>query len=222
MKNYSVYCFSYNNPGRYERMNSRFHALDISVNWVPAVSHDDHRIEKSDDARTQSIMYGHLDMIRAFLNSPDEYGVFCEDDVHIRRDFTGLMSQAIEAYDRLGLDVMMLGYLTNYKPITYNIHSEHYLISQPLAILSYKDDVWGAQMYMCNRVAAQKILDAFPRSSAMSTPFGADWTITKWGKRALVYPMLAVEEGAIQTESEIQSYFHTMCSHTHYDPAVYL
>ena len=36
-------------------------------------------------SRVWSITYGHLDMIQMFLQSNDEYGIMCEDDLVIHR-----------------------------------------------------------------------------------------------------------------------------------------
>lgn len=222
MNRFSVYSFSYKNPDRHARMTERFRKLDVPLNWVPYVQHDDPRIVSSQDARIQSIMYGHIDMLKKFLDSSADYGVFCEDDVYIHKDFTALLSQAIEAYDRLELNILLLGYLLPYKPFTYTLHPSHSILSQPISVMGYNDDLWGAQMYMCNKRSAQKIVNAFAHPSMTEIPFVADFCITKFGKRAFIYPMLAVEEGSIQMECVTQSDFHEHCSQTHYDPAVYL
>lgn len=222
MKNFAVYSFSYNNPSRFERMSERFSRIGVPLHWVPSVARDDPRIVSSQDARVQSIMYSHLDMLKAFIDSPAEYGIFCEDDIYIHKDFNALLSQAIDAYDRLELDVILLGYLLSYKPIAYTISPYHSLLFQPITVMSYTDDVWGSQMYMCNKTVARRILEIFANPLCTNLPFSPDWCITKFGKRGLVYPMLAVEEGEIQVDCESQSVFHERCKATHYDPSIYM
>ena len=48
----------------------------------------------------------------------------------------------------------------------------------------------------------------FKLENKFSEPFAADWTITKNGKRAFIYPPLAVEEGEINSPHEGQINFH--------------
>ena len=139
---------------------------------MPAVPWTDPRILEPSAAA--SIMFGHLDMIRTFLDGPAQYGIFCEDDILIRRDFNTTLDLAISTYAQKGLDVLLLGSLTlktfgpefTFHPVTH--------------------DTWGAQIYLLNRQAAFNIHAAFsnPREVAV---FSADWTITKFGRAEFMY-----------------------------------
>ncbi len=222
MNDVHIYSFSFNNPERVRRMNHRFETVGYAVNWVAPVMKEDPRIDAAAvERRTHAIMYNHLDMLKQFLASGAEFGVFCEDDIYIRRDFDSLLSQAIAAYKRHDLDVMLLGYLITYAPFGIHVHPEHALLEVPLAVMNYDNGLWGSQMYMCDKKGARKLLEAFSDPSKTPLPFSPDWTITKFGKRAIVYPMLAVEEGNVVTDHQGQQSFHKQCTAAHYDPAVY-
>lgn len=190
-----------------------------NVTWVEAVKLDDPRVLASPhDKKVSAVMYVHLDMIRAFLDSNAEYGVICEDDVHIRRDFEQSIHVALDAYRRLKLDVLLAGYLLPYKPI--DIHAHHSLAETPFCFLEYGDDLWGTQMYILGRDAAARTYNTFCDPTKVPI-FASDWTITKYGRRAMMYPMLAVEEGYVNTDHAGQVAFHRACCDAHYDPVFY-
>ena len=221
MEDVRVYSFSYNNPDRFVRMNERFKTLGISINWVYPVLTTDSRLTDVYGSRVHAVMYSHLDMIRKFLSSSASWGVFCEDDIYIRNDFTKTLRQAINGYIRMELDVLLLGYLIPYSPITTNINECHSELEPTFSFLTYGDNLWGAQMYLLDRKAAQVLVDKYGNHTKVegpfNSPFCSDWTITKFGKRAAIYPMLAVEEGYVNTEHEGQRAFHTICKALNYN-----
>lgn len=216
MDSVHVYCFSYNNPERFARMNERFNTAGFPIHWVDPVLSTDSRVAGVSEPRVHAIMYNHIDMIRQFLASSASWGVFCEDDIYIRKDFAKTLRQAIDGYVRLDLDVLLLGYLIPYLPATTNIHSYHGVMEPTLNFLTYGNDLWGSQMYLLNRNAAQKILDTYGDHTRVEGPFSPDWTITKFGTRAALYPMLAVEEGIVCTDHVGQRQFHTQCTAANY------
>ena len=65
-------------------------------------------------------------------------------------------------------------------------------------------------MYMITRDYAKWVMENINNSL---TPFSPDWTITKNGKRALIYPMLAIENGEGLYPDYGQHIFH-LESHT--------
>ena len=80
-------------------------------------------------------------------------------------------------------------------------------------------------MHMLSRTSARRLLDKYTQSYAKATltdssltPFSPDWTLTKDGSRALVYPMLALEEGAVATSDAGQIDYHRRCFETNYEP----
>jgi hypothetical protein len=222
MASIQVYSFSFNNPERKARMTERFNTVGHPVQWVAPVPITDPRIREDDDKRCQAIMYNHLDMIAAFLASSADYGVFCEDDIFIRRDFATSLRIAIDGYKRLQADVMLLGYLLNYKAFNYSIIEYHSLLEQPFAFLSVYSELWGSQMYLCGRTQALRIWEACCSPSLINGPFSPDWTLTKYGKAVAIYPMLAVEEGVVATEHEGQRDFHHWCLAENYDKDLHI
>lgn len=221
MASIQVYSFSFNNPERKERMTERFNTVGHPVIWVDPVPLTDSRIG-SEDKRTHAIMYNHLDMIAAFLAGDADYGIFCEDDIFIRRDFAKTVKIAIDGYERIGCDIMLLGYLPNYKAFTYAVHGNHTLVEPPFSFLSVYSELWGSQMYMLSREGAKKLYDACCEPSRVSGPFSPDWAITKFGKAVAIYPMLAVEEGIVVTDHWGQKNFHQTCLATNFDKDLHI
>lgn len=83
-------------------------------------------------------------------------------------------------------------------------------------------------MYMLNRKVAKKFLQLYTVEYAKTTLlmpnipfFSPDWTLTKIGTRALVYPMMGIEEGQVATDDIGQIEFHKRCHKIHYDPVFY-
>lgn len=214
---YKVYSFSYNNPERKRAMDERFGKVGLVVNWVEPVLSTDSRIPTSSpNPRNHSIMLNHLDMIEEFIKSDAEFGVFCEDDVYIRRGFNKDIHIAIDGYKRLDLEVMLLGYLTNYKATETHMSGPHYPLEIPFAFLSVPDDLWGSQMYLLDKNGARRVLEEYGDFSKVKTHYNPDWTITKMPKRACIYPMLAVETGSVATDHWGQIAFHRACFETNF------
>jgi len=218
------YCLNYNNQERKESMLQRFQSLDISCNFYEGVGADDVRLEGIPLCGcAYSCMYGHLDMISQFYyGTTKPFGIFCEDDILIHKDFKQCLSKVIEDFPALKWDVLLIGYL-----MTYNIRDTHYhgfhLIENelsskqdfPFQYYHYPDEVWGTQMYMLTRENAKKILDQYSHDYLKKslqdrslTVFAADWTITKQGNRMLLYPLLVIEDGKSTYDHGGQQWFH--------------
>jgi hypothetical protein len=84
----------------------------------------------------------------------------------------------------------------------------------------------GAQMYMLTRKYAKYLLDHFPiewKLKNINNPWSPDWIITKNGKRAMIYPMLAVEEGETSCGCECgDKIYHRDCKNIQYDNKIYI
>ena len=205
---FEIYCLNYNNNERKKSMEERFHTLDISCNFYEGIdSTKDDRTKKYNN--NFSCMYGHLDMIHQFLNySEKPYGIFCEDDILIHIQFKEYLLKTIPLFEELKLDVLLLGYLISYKVEEDN----HYFFEIPtnkkisndfpFKFFNFNNDLWGTQMYMLNRKNAQSLIDKYYyhyiedfHVDPTMIPFSADWTITKDGNKAALYPLLVVEDG---------------------------
>src|SRR3990172_1588439 len=204
------YAISYNNPERAARMTARFARVGLPLTFVSPVGPDDPRIPADLDrgsATIWAIMWSHLAMYRAFMESDEnvKYGVFCEDDIHIRRDLPRLMPILKGAYESYNLDVLLLGYLLPYPPVEIRLSGGFSPVPDvpQLSFVHYHDEVWGTQMYLMSKQNIHGLLDYYTEDYSRRSrnpgsgcaPFSADWTLSKRGRRALVYPMMAVEEG---------------------------
>lgn len=216
-ENYQFYCLSFNNPTRKESMIRRFETIKINCIFYQGVDKSHPRIAGRDNTRTGcwSCMYGHLDMINDFYyNTDKQYGIFCEDDIFIRKDIKTLLPKIIEEFNINKLDVLLLGHLFPFELNLNNIKHDGYIFCR------YTDDIWGAQMYMLSRNQAKVLLDKYSFSSGYAdkslydntlTPFSADFTLTKDGNRALVYPLLAIEDNKTKYDDPGQQYARDIC-----------
>jgi GR25 family glycosyltransferase involved in LPS biosynthesis len=223
----AFYCVSYNSPERKRTMTERFETLGLYLNVHTGVQMDDPRLQFSNDPankRLASCFYGHMDNIRSFYDTGKPYGFFCEDDVMIHRDFANMLPTTIQEFEGMGLDVLLLGYMTEYaiawwmedyylvydhgpeSPITYRYHR-------------YPERQWGVHLYIISRDYAARLLQTYDDTYAarqhvapdLLVPYNPDWTISKLAdphRRAIRYPMLAVEDGKGVYEDYYQGEFH--------------
>lgn len=217
---FKFYTFSYNNPERKRKMKERFSKEDIDIEFVECVEQTDTRVSfiQPEHRRCWAVMWNHLDMLKLFIESDNEYGIFCEDDIEIRKGIKKYIPEIICAYNRLNLEILMLGYLIPFVPVDIKTTNMS-LLDRPLSYLTYDNDVWGAQMYLLNRKTVTKFLERYTVDYAIKSlldssmqPFCSDWTLTKEGERAAIYPMMAVEEGVVATDHQGQIDFHRMCN----------
>jgi GR25 family glycosyltransferase involved in LPS biosynthesis len=226
MSSYQVYCFSYKNELRYKEIKERFTTLDIDTHWIDAVGPEDSRIFEANPKRgnpnADGCMYSHLRSIETFLKSDKEFGIFCEDDIYIRKSFKKDIHVAIDAMKRLDLHVILLGYLLNYIPVENKVNY-HNVVETPFTFLNVFKETWGTQMYMLNRAGAEECLRLF--STVKETEeypwWAADWTITKLPKGACMYPMLAVEKVYTITDDN-NCRFHLKNQELNYNPEFYI
>jgi GR25 family glycosyltransferase involved in LPS biosynthesis len=195
-------------------MEQRFYSLDISCNFYDG-------IDSIEDERTKhltfnaSCMYGHLDMINQFYyNTSKPYGIFCEDDILIHKNFKEYLFKVIPFFNELKLDVLLIGclipcpiYINSlefFEIPTKNTNSEEF----PFKFYSYCDELWGTQMYMLSREYAKNILDKYYDGYKDGLSFSADYTITKDGNRGMLYPLLVIEDGKKIYDNSSQKEYH--------------
>ena len=231
-----IYIISYKNEERLNRMIKRFEQVEMEKDIVitKEVHIDDERLtslsnrEKYNkiDLRTWSIMLRHMDVIQSFYDSEDEHCIVCEDDIYISKDFSNDLGGIIKDFEEMKWDILLLGYLYPHKHIDlqkiYSRSSYHSYHSYH----SYPDNIWGTQMYMISRSYAKFLLDKFDLEHAYETidtyPYSSDWIITKNGKRALIFPMMAVEEGVNLSGHKGHVEFHKTCFEANYDSNKYI
>ena len=241
INNYDIYCLSFNNLKRRKEMEYRFKELDIACSFYDGVDSNDPRIfNNNKNSVVWSYTLGHFDMIQNFYdNSEKEFGIFCEDDIFIHKDFNKLISDIIQDFKLMELDVLLLGYLIPFKISSQYNGFEFKSMNNDLnnnsnnnlkyVYHNYPNDLWGAQMYMLTKKHAKYLLDKYTIEYAIRSltdntlePFSSDWTITKEGNRALIYPMLAVETSDKKSGHYGQDIFHENCKNLNYDPNIYI
>ena len=228
----SAYVVNFNDDARRERMSKRFDTLSMPVHFTAPVYSSDPRLDiegiPERDKRTCSIMLQHLDSLRHFLdNTSNEYCIVCEDDILVSKNLLVDLPSIIDKFRELELDVLLLGYLW---PHWIDADGNPYFLrmsrDEKYQYTRLPDDLWGSQMYMVSRTHAQNLLDMFPPEYGIPgegrLPYNPDWTLTKKGKRALIYPMLAVEEGGSKLGVGWECEFHRLCYERNYVEGVHL
>lgn len=236
----AFYCLSYKNEERKSALASRFSQLNINVEFYDGVSFDDPRLsiplENNDGLKKSwSYTYGHFDMINKFVTETDkEYGVFCEDDIYLNKNLANDIPTLVEDFKTMNLDLLLLGYLITYKieGFYHGFSIKRDFSNRTHKYHDYPEDLWGAQMYMLSRSHAKQLLKKYyngyaeqsinTECNANMRPFCSDWTITKEGNKALVYPMYAVEDGKTNYEHGGQHNFHQDCFHRNYNPEQFI
>jgi GR25 family glycosyltransferase involved in LPS biosynthesis len=227
----NFYTFSFQNPARKAKMEEQFQAEGISLQFVEPVPSTDPRLTQAPDnlKRLWGIMFSHLDMLQTFLNSDADFGVFCEDDIRLRKNIAPLLPEVMLQFKRHNLEILLLSCLCTYIPVEIHVHQPHSVCEHPLVYWTYDANLWGAHMYMLDRKTAQKHLDKYNLAYAVETltnsnltHFSPDWTLTKDAThKAAIYPMLSLEGGQVNTDHEFQVQFHKQCFETHFNSDFY-
>jgi hypothetical protein len=237
----ALYCLNFKNEVRAESMKTRFAGLDAVLH--PGVPNTDPRIAGRGliphTEKCWSCMYGHLDMIREFVDKDSRnYGIFCEDDIMFDASFKSKLDHVLTDFEAMQMDTMLLGYLITY-PIVGETNGSYAKVGQSIYVdldttetttFRYYDygDIWGTQMYLLSRKQAVKIVEKYANGYADENrtiaPFSADWTITKEGRRCIIYPMLAIEDGMTSygDDDEGQRDFHMMAHRSHLHVSTYI
>ena len=228
-----IYCINFNDPERRQRMSDRFAAIGQSVHFTKPVYETDPRIAAIDfakyphmNARTSAIMLQHLDSFREFLDTTDpdtaRYCIVCEDDVLISRDFVREYEMAMDEFVKHQFNVLLLGCLQFFRLYIGATWYEHICTTPDLKfqIFRHPDHLWGSQMYVVSREWAEYLSNQYTVEYAQDTPnlpHNPDWIITKMGRRAMIYPMLAMEEGDTKIGDNSQRDFHQSVFIENYD-----
>jgi len=220
-----IYVINFNDDIRKEKMIQRFNTMDIKLNFTPPVYQIDPRIPLYADAkvekRTWAIMLQHLDSIKDFYdNTNSSHCIVCEDDIMISKNFKNDLPNILQNFYQLKLDILLLGYLLPFK-----FNENPYFKPKSYQYYNYPDDLWGSQMYLISRAYAKFLLDKYTIEFALNNldkPYSPDWVITKNGNKAMLYPMIAVEEGSTKTSHEGQNNFHKRCFEANYDANIFI
>lgn len=225
-----AYVVNFQDDDRKNRMVDRFQKIDMRVAFVDPVYTSDPRICNQNisefEKKTWSVFFQHVDSMKHFIksaSSDDDFCIICEDDLHVSKTLKEQLPHIIELYKKADLDVLLLSYLW---PFPIKNTGNHYFpqfeeSNTHFDLFGYPDDLWGAHMYMLSLKHAKTLVERYTPEFAAeqkSIPFCSDWHITKFGKRALLLPMVGVEEGHVKTDHEVQTSFHRECFEYNYDP----
>ena len=230
------YCINFKDEKRREKMQNRWDLLKLDLNFVDPVETSDPRFDivrkhnPNKGLRDWAIMLQHLDSLRHFVEKTEyikgeknEYVIICEDDIMVSKHLPNDLPEIMETYDQLNLDVLLMGYLIPYKIYDDNHYYPLKERNYKYSYHGYPGDIWGSQMYMVSRKHAEILLQKYTIEYALFSedkvdkePFSPDWTLTKYGNRSVIYPMVALEEGDTKCNWDSEIDYHQKCFKTHY------
>ena len=215
------YIISYNNPTRLSLLLNKFNQLELPPPKVLEPVHlTDPRLINAIEPRTWAIMLQHLDALMDFYlsSSPTkendkskEYCIICEDDILLSKKIKENLPNIVKKFADLNLDILLLSYLTTTPLAIEPQNDKHFPHIESHHFYGFPDDLWGSQMYMVTKEHARYLINTYTTKWAIehpNEPYSPDWILTKKGKRALIYPPLAIENGETLTEHEGQRHFH--------------
>jgi hypothetical protein len=220
--NCEFYCLSFDNESKKKNMEERFDKLDIECKFYSGVNCSDKRIKYSGtifNSRQWSITYGHLDIIYDFYyNSDKNYAIICEDDIIIHKNIKEIIKNLIKDFDSMELDILLLGYMLPYKIGNNHIYSNYRIKNEIFSnsfftYHEYPEYHSGTQMYMISKKYAKFILENYYNNFLilMKKQFILDKLFIKQGNRALIYPMIAIEN------NNQEDNYHILCHKIHYN-----
>ena len=232
------YCINYKDEERREKMTNRWNILGLNMTFMDPVETTDPRLQIDGitfEKRTWAIMLQHLDSIRHFVEkTTGEYCVVCEDDIVVSKHLGNDLPEIIQTYESLKLDILLMGYLVPYRITDDNHYYPLKARNFKYSYHDYPDDLWGSQMYMMSRKHARFLLQKYTIDYAIGSlsiknsnsneikPFSPDWTITKYGNKSIIYPMVALEEGDTKCNMECEISYHQKCFRLNYVERVFL
>lgn len=206
------------------RMIKRFETLAIPAKRIECVPNSWLK-ERGYDNSAYGCMWGHIKILNEFIdNSNASFCMVFENDVYINKNLVSDIPFLCNRMKILNLDILLTGYLINYNPGNFNDKT-----IDNIGFYNYDNDLWGSQSYIITRKHAKYIVGKYNEDYLKLTlidknlvPFAADWTITKDGNKAIVYPMYAVEEGNINSDHWGQINFHKSCKDFNYRESLYI
>jgi hypothetical protein len=248
LDNFITYIVGFKKENR-QKMHDRFFKINETCVIYNGVQDDDNRLLEiklalpnvtKSELRIVAVMLSHLDLLRHFYEQTDlEYGIFCEDDIHINKNYRTVIKEIIydiEVKSKQSFDCILLGYLSSY-PIHEGISSfpfafppsYHKSEEKEYYYHRYPEGLFGAQMYMLSRKHVKNLLETYTIDYCIKSlqpdsglqPFNPDFTLTKSGNRVLVRPMVAIEEFR-NYEDPVHGNFHQKSFNYHFDSNVYI
>lgn len=213
---YNIYCLSFNGSERDKRMKERFKQLELNVEFQEPIKDEKlgYYCENSTIQKEwpiASIVVSFLEMFKKFLNSDKEYGIFCQDDIFIRKTFKQDLGRLLKFVEKLYFKSILLSYLIPCDPKNYGCNKLYEIDDDKYSLYDYHDELWGSQMFLLNRYGVEELLYKYDKPFVQNTIIADDHTFTKMRPRLMLYKMLACEEGIINSDHEGQRIFHQNC-----------
>jgi hypothetical protein len=216
---YHIYCLNFGDK-RKAAIQASFNnaGLEDKVTYHPGILISDVEALVGTKVKTpiyyfnSAVTMGHIAMMKMFLQTDHQYGIFCENDIKLHKDIKTKIPYYIDKMQKLHLEILLLGYLVNTLA----------LIGRCLlpTVFAYENYLWGAQMYILTREKCIDLVNKYDTDyiikAAHDSKFvvNPDALLTKDGRRALVYPMLAVEcvdDAWISPRHLADAMFHRKC-----------
>ena len=214
------YCLS-NCMKKTENMISKFKNLDINCKFYCGTINNYDKIYSrkfnKHKKRQLSMTNSHLNIFKDFYhNKNSKYAIICEDDIIMHKEIKNILNKVIMDFTVLDLDILLLGYMLPYKISNYNSSLYNLIADMPtdseFKYYNYPYFLSGTQMYIISKNYAKYILDKhYIMNYRNVTNFTIDKVLIHDGNRALIYPMLAMEN------SEQKDPYHKLCHKIHYN-----
>jgi GR25 family glycosyltransferase involved in LPS biosynthesis len=214
------YCLSYYKENS-KNMISKFKNLDIECKFYSGIPHNYEKINNrkynKHKKRQLSITYGHLNILKDFYyNTNSKYALICEDDIIIHKDIKNILNKVILDFNILDLDILLLSYMMPYNIKGYVSSVYPLKVYMPdeseFKYYDYPSYLSGTQMYIISKTYAKYILDKYYSINYRSTSnFSIDKILIQNGNKALIYPMLAIEN------KDQKDLYHKLCHKIHYN-----
>jgi GR25 family glycosyltransferase involved in LPS biosynthesis len=158
--------------------------------------------------------YGHLEMIYDFYyNSDNKFAIICEDDIKLHVHFNSIIEKIIDDFEFLNLDILLLGYLLPYKLSNKHL-IKNYSLKYPVPNNSsftyhcFPEYLSGTHMYMITKKYAKRLIKEYYSNYAnkYNHYFIIDKILTEHGNKALIYPMISVEN------DDQDDLYHVLCN----------
>jgi hypothetical protein len=198
---YHIYCLNYGDK-RTATITASFAAVGLSDKVTFYSGIDVSKMKKANNYlpevncgmyKAWSATMGHRKMMKIFLETSDaEFGIFCENDIRLHKNIKKEIPYYLEKFQELNLEILLFGYLLTDKKTE--------LSGKILSNIYDINSVPGAQMYLLTRAKCEEFVKKYDINYLIASQYHPDkyftfpdMIFTKHGRKAAIYPMLAVE-----------------------------
>lgn len=153
---------------------------------------------KKDNYGEVGCYLSHIKALNLFLDSGEEFGFICEDDISVKPEVLNVIQKAIQKSHRW--DILRISGLRSGTPIKICALDEEYALHVNLTRQT------GSGAYVVNRKAAQKLVKVLlPMKLPLDHAYDREWL---WGLRALmIYPILANQRNGFESQIKARKHY---------------